>query len=150
VALVSKHQDGSALARGLRMVGMGIVRGSSGSSGAQAMRRLISLPVDRNVVITPDGPRGPRRRSKRGIVFLASRTGRAVVPSGVAATRTWRFPGSWTDLEIPKPFTTVYFLTGEPINVAADATPEAIAAVEARVQSEMDRLTADAVQLAAA
>jgi lysophospholipid acyltransferase (LPLAT)-like uncharacterized protein len=150
VALVSKHQDGSFLARGLAMLGIGIVRGSSGQSGISAMRRLLSLPGDRSVVITPDGPRGPRRRLKPGMIFLASHTGRAVVPSGFAAVRSWRFPGSWTDLEIPKPFTTVYYLTGAPINVAADASPDVIAAAEARLQSEMDRLTADAAILAAA
>jgi lysophospholipid acyltransferase (LPLAT)-like uncharacterized protein len=150
VALVSKHQDGSFLARGLSMLGIGIVRGSSGASGARAMRRLIALPVDRNVVITPDGPRGPRRQAKPGIVFLASHTGRRVVPSGFAAVRSWKFPGSWTDLEIPKPFTTVYFLTGAPIDVAADASPATITAIEMQVQSEMDRLTAAAGRLAAA
>jgi lysophospholipid acyltransferase (LPLAT)-like uncharacterized protein len=150
VALVSKHQDGSFLARGLSMLGIGIVRGSSGSSGIAAMRRLLSLPGDRNVLITPDGPRGPRRRLKPGMIFLASHSGRAVVPSGFAAVRSWRFPGSWTDLEIPKPFTTVYYLTGPPIVVPPDASRAVIAAAEGRLQSEMDRLTADAAVLAAA
>jgi len=150
VALVSKHQDGSFLARGLAMLGIGIVRGSSGRSGAGAMRELLSLPEDRSVVFTPDGPRGPRRRLKPGMIFLAARSGRAVVPSGFAAVHSWRIRGSWTDLEFPMPFTTVYFLLGEPINVSADATPESVAAAETRLQSEMDRLMDDAARLAAA
>jgi lysophospholipid acyltransferase (LPLAT)-like uncharacterized protein len=149
-ALVSKHQDGSYLARGLAMVGVKLVRGSSGKSGASALRQLLSVPDDQNVVITPDGPRGPRHETKPGLIFVASRSGRAVVPAGFAAVRSWRFPGSWTDLEIPKPFTTVYFLMGPPITVPADASREVISDYEATLQSEMERLTQEATDLAAA
>jgi lysophospholipid acyltransferase (LPLAT)-like uncharacterized protein len=149
-ALVSKHQDGSFLARGLAMVGIGLIRGSSGKSGASAMRQLLSVPEDQNVVITPDGPRGPHHQAKPGLIFLASRSGKAVVPSGFAAVRSWRIRGSWTDLEIPKPFTTVYFLMGPPISVPADASREAVSGYEATLQSEMERLTTEATNLAAA
>jgi lysophospholipid acyltransferase (LPLAT)-like uncharacterized protein len=148
-ALVSKHQDGSWLAGGLALVGVGLVRGSSGKSGAAALRQLLAVPIERNVVITPDGPRGPRHQAKPGLIFLASRSGRAVVPGGFAAVRSWRIPGSWTDLEIPKPFTTVYFVMGPPIAVPADASREVIAGYEAALQSEMERLTAEATDLAA-
>ena len=150
VALVSKHQDGSYLARGLAMVGVRLVRGSSGKSGFSALRQLLSVPRERNVVITPDGPRGPRHQAKPGMIFLASRSGRAVVPAGFAAVRSWRIRGSWTDLEIPKPFTTVYFLMGPPISVPADAPREVVSGYEVTLQSEMERLTTEATQLAAA
>jgi len=148
VALVSKHQDGSLLAAGLEMCGVGLVRGSSSRAGASAMREMIDLPVDRNIVMTPDGPRGPRRRTKLGMVFLAAHTGRAIVPTGFAATRTWNIRGSWTNLSIPKPFSTLYLLTGKPIAVPADASRETMAEIEAEVQAEMDRLTEAAEQLA--
>lgn len=148
VALVSKHQDGSFLGQGLKMLGIGLVRGSSSRAGAAAMREMLSIPANKHFVLTPDGPRGPRRRTKLGIVFLASRSGRAIVPSAFAAVKCWRLPGTWTDLEIPKPFTTVYAMTGKPILVPPDATREALLAIEAVVQSEMDRLTDEAEQLA--
>lgn len=148
VALVSKHQDGSLLAAGLQMCGIGLVRGSSSRAGASALREMIDLPADRNVVMTPDGPRGPRRKTKTGMVFLAAHTGRAIVPTGFAATSAWNIPGSWTNLMIPKPFSTVYLLTGEPIPVPRDASRETMAEIEVRVQSEMDRLTVAAERLA--
>lgn len=148
VALVSKHQDGSLLAAGLAMCGIGLVRGSSSRAGASAMREMIDLPADRNVVMTPDGPRGPRRRTKTGMVFLAAHTGRAIVPTGFAATKEWRIPGSWTNLAIPRPFSTVYLLTGEPIVVPSGASRETMAEIEAAVQLEMDRLTEAAERLA--
>lgn len=148
VALVSKHQDGSLLAAGLEMCGVGLVRGSSSRAGASALREMIDLPSDRNVVMTPDGPRGPRRRTKAGMVFLAAHTGRAIVPTGFAATSSWNIRGSWTNLSIPKPFTTLYLLTGAPIPVPRDASRETMAEIEAEVQAEMDRLTAEAELLA--
>ncbi|MCE9603267.1 MAG: lysophospholipid acyltransferase family protein [Planctomycetia bacterium] len=148
VALVSKHQDGSLLASGLSMCDIGLVRGSSSRAGASAMREMIDLPDDRNIVMTPDGPRGPRRRTKAGMVFLASHTGRPIVPCGFAATRDWKIPGSWTNLSIPKPFSTVYLITGEPIPVPRGASREEMAAIEEHVQREMDRLTEAAEQLA--
>lgn len=150
VALVSKHQDGSLLAQGLGRLGVGLVRGSSNHSGASALRELIELPADLNIVLTPDGPRGPRRRTKSGMTWIASRTGRAVVPSGCAAVRYWKFPGGWTHLEIPRPFTTVYLCTGAPVEIPADASRETMIEREAHIQSEMDRLTAAAKQLATA
>jgi len=148
VALVSKHQDGSLLASGLEMCDVGLVRGSSSRAGASAVRELIDLPADRNIVMTPDGPRGPRRQLKLGIAFLAAHTGRAIVPSGFAATRDWKIPGSWTNLSIPKPFATVYIMTGEPIPVPREASREVMAAILAQVQGEMDRLTEACEQLA--
>jgi lysophospholipid acyltransferase (LPLAT)-like uncharacterized protein len=141
-ALVSKHGDGTLLANCLQQLGIGLVRGSSSRSAADALRSLIRLPADRNVVVTPDGPRGPEHQMKSGVTLLASRTGRAVVPSGFASTRSWKIPGSWTSLEVPCPFTTVYFLTGAPINIAAETTRDELDAKEHQIQNEMDRLTA--------
>lgn len=148
VALVSKHQDGSLLASCLGMLGIGLVRGSSSRSGVGALRELIRLPEDRNIVITPDGPRGPEHRTKPGMTLLASKTGRAVVPSGFAAVRFWTVRGSWTDFEIPKPFTTVYFLTGSPVTCSPESSREELASIEEGIQVEMDRLTNAAHRLA--
>lgn len=140
VALVSKHQDGSCLSTGLEMLGIGLVRGSSNRHGAPAMRELLRLPVGKHVVMTPDGPRGPRRRIKPGLVFLASRSGRAIVPTAFAASRFWALKGSWTNLIIPKPFATAYALTGTPIDIPEGLDREGLIDFEQRVQNEMDRL----------
>jgi lysophospholipid acyltransferase (LPLAT)-like uncharacterized protein len=148
VALVSKHHDGSHLAFGLKMLGIGLVRGSSNRDGAPAIRELLQLPASTHFVLTPDGPRGPRRRATPGLIFLASRSGRAIVPTAFSSVRSWRIPGKWTDLEIPKPFTTVYALSGAPIPAPPDASRELLAEIQCHVQGEMDRLTLQAERLA--
>jgi lysophospholipid acyltransferase (LPLAT)-like uncharacterized protein len=150
VALVSKHQDGSCLGRGLQMLGIGLVRGSSSRDGAPAMRELLRLPAGKHVVLTPDGPRGPRRRIKPGLIFLASRTGRSIVPTAFAASRSWSLRGNWTNLIIPKPFSTAYALTGTPIRIPSGIEREELVNFEVKIQNEMDRLTILAQELSAA
>ncbi|MGC3968489.1 MAG: lysophospholipid acyltransferase family protein [Pirellulales bacterium] len=148
VALVSKHEDGSLLAECLARLGIDLVRGSSSRQGMEALREMIRIPADRNIVLTPDGPRGPEHRTKPGMTLLASRTGRPIVASGFAAVRTWKISARWTTLEIPWPFTKVFFLTGAPINIEKGASREALADYETQVQDEMDRLTTEARRLA--
>lgn len=137
--LISRHQDGTYLTHAIKLLGITPVRGSASRGGAQATRQLIDQP-ELHVCITPDGPRGPRRTMKDGIVYLASRTGRPVVPSTIKATRYWSVPAGWSDMLIPKPFSRLLLLAGDPIDIPADATREQIAEFTAIIQQEMDRL----------
>lgn len=146
--LVSRHQDGSYLADAMQMLGIEPVRGSTKRGGTQALRQLIDKTRDLHVAITPDGPRGPRRQMKSGIVFLASHTGRPIVPAAYSARRTWRIQGNWTDLKLPRPFTTIYALGGEPIEVPPDLDRAGIEHYTQLVQAEMERLQQEAARLA--
>ena len=137
--LISRHQDGSYLTYAIRKLGLTPVRGSASRGGAQATKQLIEQS-DLHVCITPDGPRGPRREMKDGIVYLASRTGRPIVPGAVTGTRFWAAPAGWSDLVIPMPFSKVIVLAGDPVEVSPDLTREEISGVTSRIQKEMDRL----------
>lgn len=137
--LISRHQDGGYLAHAVQMVGITPVRGSASRGGAQATKQLIDQP-DLHVCITPDGPRGPRRVMKDGIVYLASRTGRPIVPTTLTATNYWSVPGGWSDMLIPKPFSRALLLAGAPIEVPAELTREEISVYAEQVQKEMDRM----------
>lgn len=147
-ALVSKHQDGSYLAQSLERLGMLTVRGSSTRGGAAAIRRMMDVTKHKHITITPDGPQGPRRKMKAGMVFLASQTGRAIIPTGHAARRCWRIQGRWTDLMVPKPFSKFYLLTGTPIHVPPDISREEVRYYVERVQKAMDELQIEADMLA--
>jgi lysophospholipid acyltransferase (LPLAT)-like uncharacterized protein len=149
-ALVSQNTDNSHISFGLKMLGIQVVRGSSSRGGASAVRELLRLPANTHLVLTPDGPRGPRREVKLGMVFLASHSGRGIVPTAFSATRFWKIPGNWTHLAIPKPFSRVFAISGEPIFIKPDATAGEMSAVLDRVQIEMNRLGQQADELAAA
>lgn len=146
--LVSRHQDGSYLAEALERLGCSTVRGSSSKGGAQAVRQMMSETQGKHLVITPDGPRGPRRQLKLGPIYLASQTGRALIPGAYSCRRGWRIKGSWTDLLIPKPFTTIYLLSGEPIAVPPDLSREQLQHYLEQAQRAMDRLNDEAERLA--
>ncbi|MDA0834876.1 MAG: lysophospholipid acyltransferase family protein [Planctomycetota bacterium] len=147
-SLVSKHQDGSYLAQSLERLGMMTVRGSSTRGGAAAIRRMMDVTKHKHITITPDGPQGPRRKMKAGMVFLASQTGRAIIPTGHSATRCWRIQGRWTDLMVPKPFSKFYLLTGDPIHVPPDISREEVRYYVERVQRAMEELQVEADRLA--
>jgi lysophospholipid acyltransferase (LPLAT)-like uncharacterized protein len=139
-ALVSRHRDGGHLDDFMSMLGVKSVRGSQNHGGAEAIKRLMNDIREFHVFITPDGPRGPRRVVKPGIVFLASQTGRAIIPVASTCHNAWRPGRGWTDLVIPRPFSTSYYITGGPIRVPGGIDREQLEAYRQRVQNEMDRL----------
>jgi lysophospholipid acyltransferase (LPLAT)-like uncharacterized protein len=146
--LVSRHQDGGYLADAMAILGYTTVRGSTNRGGAQAVKQLMDDTAGMHIVITPDGPRGPRRELKPGAVFLASQTGRRICAGAYACRREWRIKGSWTDMAIPKPFTTIYLLTSAPIVVPPDLSRIDLDRYVQIVQAEMQRLAAEAESLA--
>jgi lysophospholipid acyltransferase (LPLAT)-like uncharacterized protein len=145
--LVSQHQDGSYLAEAMAWMGYTTVRGSSKRGGTEALRELVNDTAGKHIIITPDGPRGPRRQLKHGAVFIAAQTGRRLLPGAFVVQRGWRIQGSWTDLLIPMPFTTIYVVTGEPIAVPPDIPRPELNRYVAIVQRAMDELDDKAEQM---
>lgn len=58
------------------------------------------------VVITPDGPRGPRHQAKQGATSAARETGAAIVPMKWSSSSSWTL-NTWDQMMIPKPFSTI-------------------------------------------
>ena len=113
--LSSLHRDGEISARLMTALGYGVVRGSSTRGSARGLMRMVSKAVEGfDLAVTPDGPRGPAGDVKRGIFYLAERSGGALVPVGVALTRARRL-ASWDSFAIPLPFSRVVIFYGEPL-----------------------------------
>jgi hypothetical protein len=139
-ALVSRHQDGAYLAEFMHYIGIRSIRGSTARGGDQALRELMRLGDDWHIFITPDGPRGPHHQIKPGLVYLASRTGRPIVPMLSHYDNAWNVRGNWTGLLIPRPFSRGCYLFGEPLTIPPDLSRERVESYTARVQAEMERL----------
>jgi len=88
--LLSRHTDANILDRVARMMGFGVVRGSTFHGGSAALRELAERASRSNLTITPDGPRGPRRRLAAGCVFLASTLQIPIVAMGFGYQHPWR------------------------------------------------------------
>jgi len=79
--LISQHRDGELIHRIVSWFGFRSVRGSTTRGGASALRDLIRLGRSgADLVVTPDGPKGPRHVAQLGVVQLAQATGLPVVP----------------------------------------------------------------------
>jgi len=149
-ALTSRHADGQYVAEVMEAIGIQPIRGSQGSSGgATAAKQLMTAAENYHIVVTTDGPRGPRRKVKPGIIFLASQSGRPILPVASSARRAWRPRGRWTDLLVPLPFTTTYVLGDKPMFIPANIRRDEIAAYCQKLQQKMDELQAQADEIAA-
>jgi lysophospholipid acyltransferase (LPLAT)-like uncharacterized protein len=136
-ALISTSRDGAILADLVERFGYEVVRGSSSRKGASAMRQLAEVIASgRDVVITPDGPRGPAYELGQGIVFLAQQTGAAVVPVNMEYSSCWRLR-SWDRFILPKPFAKVRVIFGKPHRVAQTSTEEEFELERERMQNVM-------------
>jgi lysophospholipid acyltransferase (LPLAT)-like uncharacterized protein len=136
-ALISPSRDGDLLTDAITRFGFNVVRGSSSRLGASAILQLSEvLTSGGDVVITPDGPRGPAYELGPGIVFLAQRTGAAVIPTNMEYSRCWRVK-SWDRFIIPRPFSKVRVIFGQPHHVRSTSTDEEFEAERLRLQETM-------------
>ncbi len=139
-ALISPSGDGALLADLVERFGFEVVRGSSSRKGAAAIRQLADVIANgQDVVITPDGPRGPSYELGQGIVFLAQLSGAAVVPINMEYSSCWRVK-SWDRFILPKPFSRVRVIFGAPHVVAATSSEEDFERERRRLQEAMMQL----------
>lgn len=122
-ALVSSHRDGEIIARVMRRRGFRLVRGSSTRGGARAMLEITRWAREStsDLAVAIDGPRGPAREIKEGVLFASSRTGLPIVPVGLWVSRAWRTK-SWDAHQIGKPLCRATISYGPEIRVPEGAT----------------------------
>lgn len=125
VVLTSASKDGATLAAAVKVFKVGAVHGSSSRRGAAAIVALRrATRAGKDLVFTPDGPRGPRYYLQPGVVKIAQATGLAVVPLHIEYLSCWVLK-TWDRFRIPKPFSKVRVTLGDPIYVPRDLDDEA-------------------------
>ena len=128
--LTSASKDGGWLAAMARRFTLGAVRGSSSRRGAAALIELSrAIGEGNDIVITPDGPRGPNYSIAPGIIHLAGHADARIVPVKVGFTSFWRIGRKWDALWIPKPFSRLTLEFLEPLDISSDGN-----ALEAETQ----------------
>jgi lysophospholipid acyltransferase (LPLAT)-like uncharacterized protein len=84
----SQSKDGEISAQVFRWYDVGVVRGSSSKGANAALREFVrKAKGGSNLVFTPDGPRGPARVAKPGVIFAAQMSGLPIVPIAFAAKK---------------------------------------------------------------
>jgi len=141
--LLSRHADADILDRVARMMGFGVVRGSTFRGGSVALRELAERAASGNLTITPDGPRGPRRQLAAGCVFLASTLGIPIVAMGMGYDRPWRL-GTWDRFAVPRPFSRARGVVSRAIHVPPDLDRDGVERYRQGVEAILRRLSDDA------
>ena len=150
VVITSENFDGEWIARIIERFGYGTARGSTSHGARKATLQLVrDMRRGKAVGFTLDGPRGPAGVAQPGAIWLARATGNPVLPFHLEASRHWTLR-SWDSTQIPRPFSTVALVVGEPLYVARE-TPEAgleqmrlelearLATLEARARAVVNR-----------
>ncbi len=148
-ALTSRSRDGEILSRFIQGFGIRVVRGSSSRGGARALLALARVIKDlrENVLIVPDGPRGPRRVAQNGAVVLAKMTGAPIVPLAFGAVPC-RVLRSWDRFVVPNPFARAAVVFGEPILVPRDADREGMETKRRELEAVLTHVSAEADRVA--
>ncbi len=136
-ALISASRDGDLLTNAVQRFGYDVVRGSSSRLGASAILQLGEVLASHgDVVITPDGPRGPAYELGPGIIFLAQKTSAPVMPVNMEYSSCWRIK-SWDRFIVPRPFAKIRVIIGAPHHVRSTSTPEEFETERLRLQDAM-------------
>lgn len=124
-SLVSLSKDGELMSKFLMRLGFDIHRGSSSRGGASGFISILRALKKRGfgkLSFAIDGPRGPRRRAKKGIFKAAQLLNAPIIPAAVYVDKIWLFKKSWSKGFLPKPFANIYVsyspsLTSDVINL---------------------------------
>jgi lysophospholipid acyltransferase (LPLAT)-like uncharacterized protein len=140
--LVSRSKDGELIAETMRLSRIAAVRGSSSRGGDAAARELIEvMRGGRDIGITPDGPKGPAREVKDGVIFLARALNAPILPITNALSHKLELRRAWDRFQVPLPFGRAVVAYGAPIEVREGDDP---AAKAAELKAALDTLTAEA------
>lgn len=115
--LVSPSEDGEIPAQIMARWGYNILRGSGSHAIIRAWNVMKQeLKDGGEVIIIPDGPKGPGRVMKMGGIKLAHETGAYLVPFSFSASRK-KVLSSWDLFVIGKPFSRIVAIYGDPIAI---------------------------------
>jgi len=147
--LLSRHQDAEILSHAARLMGFGVLRGSTNRGGTTALREMLRTSRHMHLTITPDGPRGPRRRLAPGSVYLASKLGLPLVALGFGYDRPWRLRRAWDQFAVPRPFSRARMIFSSHLHVPPDLDREGMEHYRQKVEDLLTRLTLEAEAWAA-
>jgi len=144
VTMASRSEDGEIIATFLKYWGFVAARGSSSRGGDVASAEFLDALKDApGGALTPDGPRGPARKCKRGILVLAEQGNGLVLPSSSSSTRP-RFLSSWDRFLLPLPFSRCAVVFAPALERAPGESEEAFLA---RADVAIDAVTSEADRL---
>ena len=140
LSMASASADGEIATRSFAPLGISMARGSTGKGGQRALDQLIQWMREERadqVALTVDGPRGPARRVKPGIIELARALDKPIIMASFSAHSYWMLR-SWDRMLLARPFARALVQFGSPLELPKTATTEESAHL---VKKALDELT---------
>jgi lysophospholipid acyltransferase (LPLAT)-like uncharacterized protein len=152
--LISRHRDGEINAIAAKNLGIGTIRGSGAHNGefhrkggATAFTEMLNALKDGySVALTADVPK-VARVAGLGVVKLAQHSGCPIYPIAIASSRR-KILNNWDRSAVNLPFGHAGLVAGQAISVPRDAGAATLETVRQKLESELNRVTARAYELA--
>jgi lysophospholipid acyltransferase (LPLAT)-like uncharacterized protein len=147
--MFSRSKDGEYLTRFAQSFGVKPVRGSSSRGGAEALNEMITYLKNggKACATVLDGPRGPARVAKKGMIVLAMETGIPIIPIIWSAPKVWTSKKSWDRTMVPMPFSPIIINCIDPITIPPKLDPDELEAYRLKVEETLNHLTDEIDQL---
>jgi lysophospholipid acyltransferase (LPLAT)-like uncharacterized protein len=152
--MISRSLGGEITARVAEIYGSKAIRASGGRSRIMSLKKggmrgfmdmLAALENGENVVQTADVPKGVSRQAYSGIIRLAAKSGRPIIPLAVASSRRYTFKNAWDKAALNLPFGKTAICMGELLSVSDNKKSQEAAREELELQ--LNKLTTRAYQL---
>ena len=142
--IISPSKDGDYLCKLLAPWGFGILRGSASThtKAVKVLRETIKIARDNKITLGIDGPRGPRREIKIGMLLAAQKTGVPIYLVRIRA-KGFRLEKAWDKSLIPYPFSRITLIQSEPIYIDKDLDRDALEERGRELSQQLNELAPD-------
>lgn len=138
--LISPSEDGEIAAQIMGRWGYRILRGSGSHTIIKAWNQMKEeLNRGGELIIVPDGPKGPDRELKLGCIKLAHETGAYLVPFTFSTSRK-KFLRSWDSFLMFYPFSKIVAIYGPSSSVDSGLKTEELEEERKKVEKFMEQL----------
>lgn len=138
LSMASASNDGRIAAKVVELFGNETLKGSSSRGGAKVLFLMVKgLKAGKTGAVTPDGPRGPLYQLQAGVISIAQKSGKPLVPFHTESTRQWIFEKSWDKHKLPKPFSTIVIGVGKPFYIPSKLEREEFDSYRKSFEMEM-------------
>ena len=146
--MISRSFGGEITARVAKIYGSKAIRASGGRARMKSLEKggmvgflemLGALEAGENVVQTADVPKGTSREVYSGIIRLAAKSGRPIIPLAVASSRRYTFNNAWDRAAINLPFGRTAICMGELLHVSDNKSDLKTARIE--LERRLNRVT---------